>query len=231
MKPQTIILSAIACAMLCCACDDGRIYGNGVTPPQEGRVARVSGHFSGIDTWPSGYHVSVSGFKEGSDYAVISKNISVDETVLTGISDEVTELSLCVVDRLRNRVISFSSMELPVTRDTIEMKVDVTDVSMFGAIEHGIFATTCAQCHGATGYAAAGLDLTAGHGYSALVNTASTIDPTMLRVEPGNSDNSLLYKALSSDMSASWRYDHTSEVVNDSRLQLIKDWIDNGAKR
>ncbi len=51
-----------------------------------------------------------------------------------------------------------------------------------------------------------------------------------MRVEPGHSSSSVLYRILSTDESAGWNYDHSVEVVASEKLDLIKNWIDAGAK-
>ncbi|MDE6120330.1 MAG: hypothetical protein K2F63_00920, partial [Muribaculaceae bacterium] len=83
------------------------------------------------------------------------------------------------------------------------------------------------QCHGASGFAAAGLDLTGPGSFSRLIGVSATKVPGALRVAPGNSNESVLYNILSTDASAAWSYDHSVEVVDPKRLELIKNWIDD----
>jgi hypothetical protein len=68
----------------------------------------------------------------------------------------------------------------------------------FGAIQTGIFSTSCAfgSCHGGPN-PAAGLDLTVGNACGALVNKNSCDFTTRMRVVPGNPDASYLYQKVS----------------------------------
>ncbi len=100
---------------------------------------------------------------------------------------------------------------------------------MAGAIQKDIFNTTCVQCHGGNNFAAAGLNLTEGHSWDNMIGVLSTKDSDRYRVKPGDSSNSILYMILSGDYSANWHYDHSVEVVKQEKLDLIRDWIDNGA--
>ena len=94
------------------SCDDGRIYEKTETLSEEGRTLRMSGRISGINKWPDGYSVVVAGFSDESEYAVVTKTIPAVENdeiqvTMTGVSDKVTTIELCVINRLRKRVISF----------------------------------------------------------------------------------------------------------------------------
>ena len=56
-----------------------------------------------------------------------------------------------------------------------------------------------------------------------------------MRVQPGQADASVLYEALATNMSSpdegNWKHDHSNIMVTDrTGLQLLKDWIDSGAK-
>ena len=53
-------------------------------------------------------------------------------------------------------------------------------------------------------------------------------------VDPGSPENSVLYVALTTDVSIAdgWRINHRDQVGNNDSniLQVIEDWIKNGAK-
>ncbi|MDE6814045.1 MAG: hypothetical protein K2J28_09515, partial [Duncaniella sp.] len=53
--------------------------------------------------------------------------------------------------------------------------------------------------------------------------------PDMNRVKPGESGESVLYLILGGNVSSSWSYDHSVEVVRQEKLDLIRNWIDGGA--
>ena len=111
------------------SCDDGRIYEKTETLSEEGRTLKMSGKINGISKWPDGYSVVVAGFNDESEYAVVTKTIPAVEddeiqVTMTGVSDKVTTIELCVINKLRKRVISFQSMDdLTAVDDTILMDV------------------------------------------------------------------------------------------------------------
>lgn len=224
------------------ACDDGKIYEEEKVISSDGMVAKLTGHITGINQWPEGYSLVLAGFKDGSDYAVTAKNISssVDadgnvSCVLSGISEEVNTLELCVIDITRRRVVSLQTMDREATGDTLRMNAGNVDATPFGTIQSLIFTPTCANCHGASNTAAAGLYLTSGKSHESLVGQESAMLPGYKRVEPGNSAASVLYRVVSSDVSSQWPFDHTALILSNTtegqnKLKLIKLWIDNGAE-
>ena len=230
----SFILAALALGLA--SCDEGRIYNDDTVQTEEGGTARFSGTISGTDTWSQGYTLALAGFAEGNDYALISKNIEISGTdgnydiTLSGIPGEVTSIELCAIDRLRRRVATFLSADYQPQDGTLQISPDGVDMSMSTAIQTEIFNTTCTQCHGGSGYAAAGLDLLAGDSFANLISIPSRKIPGMDRVAPGTSNESELFLILSTDLSADWNYDHSVEVVRQEKLDLIRNWIDNGAK-
>ena len=230
----SFILAALALGAA--SCDEGRIYNDDTVQTEEGGTARFAGTISGTDTWSQGYTLALAGFEEGNDYALISKNIEISGTngnydiTLSGIPGEVTSIELCAIDRLRRRVATFLSADYQPQDGTLQISAEGVDMSMSTAIQTEIFNTTCTQCHGGSGYAAAGLDLLAGDSFGNLISIPSRKIPGMDRVAPGSSNESELFLILSSDISADWNYDHSVEVVRQEKLDLIRNWIDNGAK-
>ncbi|MBQ9215748.1 MAG: hypothetical protein IJ159_03205 [Prevotella sp.] len=219
------------------SCDDGPIQENAITF-KEGRVVKLTGILTGLANWPDEYSVAVAGFDGTDEYAVISKALPKNEegkveVVLSGISDEVTNVQLCVLDRLRRHVMTFQQMDLEQTRDTMYMDTGTINVSMFNAIQLSYFSTTCANCHGASNRAAAGLYLTEGKSYDALVGQPSKKIDGVNLVEPGDAENSLLHTILHSEIVEGITMTHrdlVSEKNDQSILPLIDSWINNGAK-
>ena len=239
---KKVLTLALCCflAVLLASCDDGRIYEEQTVIPQEGLSLSMKGSISNIGTWPSGYSLVVAGFNDESEYAVVSKivpNPSTDggevQVDMTGITDEVTTLELCITDRLRRRVHTFYQTDISSAVDNVvSMDVGSQDVGMYEVVQSEVFTPSCAACHGSSaGGAAADLYLTEERSYDALVNHPATSNPDMLRVCPDNADNSLLYLVLSRDGDTS----HPHTDILDARrrtvlLNLIEDWIDNGAQ-
>jgi hypothetical protein len=94
----------------------------------------------------------------------------------------------------------------------------------FSSIQAKVFTPTCAvpQCHGGT----QDPNLSAGQAYNNLVNKSSIESPTLLRVKPGDSNNSFLMKKLNGDGTTRMPLGgELSQVEIDS----IALWINNGA--
>ena len=187
----------------------------------------MTGNISGIDKWADGYTVALAGFKDDDVYAVVLRNLSQNETgsydvVLPGITDQVSSVELCILNRLHQRVATISELTdaALLRRDTIPFNVGDVDAGMFSIIQTQLFSPTCANCHGASSHAAAGLNLMKMEGKNI--------------VEPGSPENSVLYVALTTDVSIAdgWRINHRDQVGNNDSniLQVIEDWIKNGAK-
>jgi hypothetical protein len=92
-----------------------------------------------------------------------------------------------------------------------------------------IFNNHCVLCH-TTGGSASFLNLTSGSAHANLVNVAST--ETVgggLRVAPGNSSTSVLYKRVSGvGLDASEAIMPPGFFLSAAEQQTIKDWIDQG---
>ena len=204
------------------ACDEGRIYENAVVATGEGRTVKMTGRISGVDKWSGDYSVVVAGFDDESDYAIVSKVVPVSESdndeiqlTMSGITDEVTTVELCVINKLRKRIVSLVAMECTEIADTILMDAGTVDASMYNAIQQKIFNATCTACHGLS---------------TTPVNRASTTVDGKMRVMPGNASESVLHLILGTDISSDWRIDHSQMITSSDMQSLIGNWIDDGAQ-
>lgn len=236
MKRISFAFILLVGIFVCVACDDGLIPEVNVTPQTDGYVAKLTGEITGIRNWSTQYTVTLAGFSEESDYAVVQKNLpSADGRVnmtLSNIPTEVTRIELCVTNSLRKHVVTLASIHIAdAAGDTIRLDVGQLNASQFNTIQQQVFNTTCANCHGGSTSAAAGLYLTEGKSYDNIINRESKKAPGMMRVLPGDAENSILYQALTRDISTDgkWHYDHTTEVVNENIVTMISNWINNGA--
>ena len=94
----------------------------------------------------------------------------------------------------------------------------------FSSIQEEVFSKSCALsgCHAGTQEP----DLSSGQAFDNLVNQPSSQNPSMLRVKPGDSNNSYLMKKLTEDgTSVMPPSGQLSQVTIDS----IAAWIDRGA--
>lgn len=232
MKKE-IMMTLLATAALV-SCDDGLIYPHS-TSTTEGKVVKLTGKLSGRENWPDTYQLALAGFESAdAEYASVAKTLPEDlaadgkvEMVLSGIQDNVTEVRLCVLDRLNRHIATFQKASVRTATDTVRMEVSTMDVSPLQAIQLNVFSTTCANCHGGSGRAAAGLDLTAGNSEQALVGQSSSKVDGAQRVSPGNATGSVLHQVLNTGLTNDWRYTHTSEVTSTDMLKLIDDWINS----
>lgn len=226
------------------SCDDGTIekVTNATTG---GKIVKAEGTITGLSTWHERYNVAVAGFTESANnetmpYATISKVMTVDANghasiVLSGIGSSVTEIDICVLNRLRQRIVTFSSMNIANEQqgDTIRYDFGTIDASMLAGIQTGIFDASCTACHGANGTAAANLNLTDEQSYANLVGQHSTQLPEQYRVVPGDTANSVLWQVIYGNASESWPMNH-ADMLNKDRaaglLQMLADWITDGAR-
>jgi hypothetical protein len=94
----------------------------------------------------------------------------------------------------------------------------------FSSIQAEVFTPTCAapQCHGGS----QNPNLSAGQAYNNLVNKASIENPSLLRVKPGDSNNSFLIKKLNGDGTSRMPLGGELSQV---KIDSIALWINNGA--
>ena len=129
------------------SCDEGRIYEAVPATAEGGRTVKFTGKVTGMDTWPSGYTVAVAGFDAKSEYALTSANVMPSQAgedgtvqvVMSGVTDEVTQIELCVINRIRERVVTFARVDCSETaEDTIRMDVGEQQVGMFQAVQQQV---------------------------------------------------------------------------------------------
>jgi hypothetical protein len=100
--------------------------------------------------------------------------------------------------------------------------------SDFQQIQDTIFTPICTQCHiGAN--APQGLRLDAANSYAMLVNVASNEVPTLLRVNPGNPDQSYIVQKIQGNAAVGGRMPLGQAPLPQDRIDLIRTWIASGA--
>lgn len=240
MRKNPVIIMWACAAFMLSACDDGRIYPETASLP-EGRTVRLEGTLEGLENWPADYRVSIAGF-EGTDdeYADVSKVISSSDVVngqvaveLSGIKENIKLVRLCILDRLRKHIVSFKEVDISKAETLVKMDVGTLDISMLNAVQLSFFNTTCANCHGASNRAAAGLYLTEGRSFGSLVGVDSRKVAGYKLVAPGVSSNSVLHMVLNQQSVEGISMDHYDLVSEKNKLTilpLIDSWINNGAK-
>ena len=100
--------------------------------------------------------------------------------------------------------------------------------SDFQQIQTTIFTPICTACHvGAN--APRGLRLDAANSYAMLVNVASDEVPTLLRVNPGNPDQSYLVQKIEGTAAVGGRMPLGGAALPADRIALVRQWIAAGA--
>ena len=101
----------------------------------------------------------------------------------------------------------------------------------FGSIQANVFTPTCATagCH--VGAAAPqGLRLDAASSFALLVSVPSNQVPSLLRVDPGNPDNSYLIQKMEGTAAAGGRMPlNGPPYLDQTTVDVIRLWISNGA--
>jgi hypothetical protein len=98
----------------------------------------------------------------------------------------------------------------------------------WASIQANVFTPICTQCHvGAN--APQGLRLDAASSYGALVGTASSEDPGVLRVKPGDPGGSYLVQKLEGRAAVGARMPLGEPALPDATIQVIRQWISDGA--
>jgi hypothetical protein len=111
----------------------------------------------------------------------------------------------------------------------------------FSSIQREIFVTAdpsgrsaCVRCHvpGRSGFREVGMDLSPDLAYAHLVGVPSREKPGLLRVAPGDPDNSyLIHKLEGRGDIIGDRMPQRAEVLTDGQIQIIRRWIQRGAPR
>lgn len=98
----------------------------------------------------------------------------------------------------------------------------------FDAIQANVFTPICSVCHvGAT--APEGLMLDAAHSYTLLVGVPSTEVPSILRVKPGDPNNSYIIQKLEGHAAVGGQMPLGETPLPASTIAFIVQWITDGA--
>jgi len=98
------------------------------------------------------------------------------------------------------------------------------------SIQANVFSVSCAipGCHG-DGTVQFGLRLDPGFSAGNLIDVASPQDPTLIRVIPGNSNSSFLIQKLEGTQTVGMRMPAFSPPLPQSTIEVIRQWIHDGA--
>ncbi|MBQ9294319.1 MAG: hypothetical protein IJ219_05245 [Bacteroidaceae bacterium] len=245
MKPIHYILYIWAAVCLA-SCDSGDIQDKVYQVDEKGYTVKMTACVSGLSEWEgTGFSLAVAGFTQDSKFALVQKAVpsTLDDgtsvsLVLSNISSEVRTVEVALTNSLRERIITLASVSMEdysenTAHDTIRIDLGTIDVGRFGVLQTGLFDRACIQCHGGTGRSAAGLNLTKGNAYAALVDVPSTRLDGYMRVESGNAEGSLLHLVLNEGGENLLSHNHTEILSSQfkSNLEevssLIDSWIEH----
>jgi len=105
---------------------------------------------------------------------------------------------------------------------------DGTLQATLASTQENVFTPICTQCHTGSG-APQGLRLEEGVSYGMLVNVASSEVPSLLRVNPGNPDDSYLIHKLEGTASVGDRMPQGGPFLSQESIDVIRQWITDGA--
>lgn len=237
-----IIILSTCLQVLLISCDDGYVKDPVYEDTGSTYTIKMTGTFKSLKTWSGDYSVVCACFGDESEYSVIQKVLpseSTDSTIQTlvvsGVPTNSKTVEIAVVNSLRKRIATLYSYDIPTNQssnDTININAGEINVGMFGAINKFLFQNTsvnCARCH-ASSSSTARLDLTEANAYHSLVDITAYKDSSCLRVKPYDAENSYLYKVLESGV-PEIRYNHPSLLYDHNVfVEIIKFWINSGAK-
>jgi hypothetical protein len=103
-------------------------------------------------------------------------------------------------------------------------------VPTFASIQQNVFTPVCTQCH-AGAAAPTGLRLDEASSYAMLVNVASVEVPGLRRVRPGDPDLSYLIQKLEGRAAVGARMPLNSPPLPQATIDVVKQWIREGAQR
>jgi len=120
-----------------------------------------------------------------------------------------------------------NSQGLTSTPDQRTVTVTAAATATLSMIQSQIFTPRCAGCHPPN----EGMDLRAANAFNSIVNVSSSEQPSLMRVKPGDPDNSYLYrKVLGASGISGSRMPQGGPFLTSAQLQLIHDWILAGAQ-
>lgn len=232
MRRNKLIFAALLASLTLLGCDEGDIEEHDKRVQTSGKIAKLTAHITGIDSWSSQYSIVLAGFAEDNSNAIVQKRLldSDEVTTLSLTSDDIATIELCVTNRLRERIATFATVSAQQLQgDTVYLDAGNVDLGMYKTIQDLVFTGTCARCHGLGATPAGDLTLVEGQSYAQLVNHPARIEAGGMRVVPGSAATSLLHKVIHGDPEAGVRFDHSNMIKEQNTITLIDNWINNGA--
>lgn len=106
----------------------------------------------------------------------------------------------------------------------------IDPTATFTRVQTEIFTPNCTGigCHDPLGRQE-GMVLIAGQAYANIVNRPATQNSALNRIQPGDPDNSYLYRKILGAGINGERMPQGGPYLNDAQIQLVRNWIRRGA--
>lgn len=98
----------------------------------------------------------------------------------------------------------------------------------FQSIQDNVFTPICSVCH-AGGAAPKGLRLDAANSYAMIVGVPSVEDSGLLRIKPGDPDNSYLIQKIEGHASVGGQMPLGGPPLPTATIDVMREWVTNGA--
>ena len=99
----------------------------------------------------------------------------------------------------------------------------------FKSIQDNVFTPICTVCH-AGGAAPQGLRLDSANSYNLLVNVPSNEVPSLMRIKPGDPDNSYLVQKIEGHASVGGQMPLGGPPLSAEQIAAIRQWVTDGAQ-
>ena len=193
---------------------------------------QVSLSFTDAQYWPEGQQIRVGAFATSdpkNPVASIGVSKPSGENILVAIGavpEGTYQFKVYVTENATYKSDIVNLGEETVSSDLSLSKSGITLIS-FERIQRQIL-NSCILCHGgSSGQLAANLNLMPGSSYAQLVDVPAYKNASFQRVKVGSGTYSYLVKVLNKDID----FDHAaSSSATTADIQLITDWINEGAK-
>jgi len=98
----------------------------------------------------------------------------------------------------------------------------------FESIQDNVFTPICSVCH-AGGAAPQGLRLDAANSYAMIVGVPSVEDSSVLRIKPGDPDNSYLIQKVEGHAAVGAQMPFGGPPLSAATIAVMRQWVTNGA--
>ena len=99
----------------------------------------------------------------------------------------------------------------------------------FKSIQDNVFTPICTVCH-AGGAAPQGLRLDSANSYNLLVNVPSNEVPSLMRIKPGDPDNSYLVQKIEGHAAVGGQMPLGGPPLSAEQIAAIRQWVTDGAQ-